>query len=315
MTNSLRQLIRDISGSAVQLAASAEELTAGSEQTGKATESIASVMQDVAAGTDRQMESVSSSSNLITEMGAAVREAADSAAHAAGTAATTLIQTEEGKNAIGLSVTQMESIHQKVLGLSEVVSGLNERSGEIGSIVSLISDIAAQTNLLALNASIEAARVGEQGKGFAVVAGEVRKLAEQSAESGKKISELIAFIQKETGGAAAAMDETVREVSDGIRYVHTAGDKFTDIHEAVHDVSGHMERVSATVAQISAHTSQVAESIELVVEVAGETAQGSQNVSAATEEQLASMEEISASAASLGHMAEQLQGLISKFKI
>lgn len=98
--------------------------------------------------------------------------------------------------AIHEAMAQMNEIDETIREASGIVQKLGERSQEIGDIVSMITDIANQTNLLALNAAIEAARAGEHGRGFAVVAEEIRKLAEQSAHSAKKIAEMITEIRK-----------------------------------------------------------------------------------------------------------------------
>jgi methyl-accepting chemotaxis protein len=116
----------------------------------------------------------------------------------------------------------MRLIHDTVQDLSKVIRGLGERSKEIGEIVAVITKISSQTNLLALNAAIEAARAGEHGRGFAVVADEVRKLAEQSAQSAQQISELITHIQKETLNAVQSMDQATKEVQSGLDVVDSA---------------------------------------------------------------------------------------------
>lgn len=209
----------------------------------------------------------------------------------------------------------MNSINQTVTGLANVVKGLGERSKQIGQIIEVITGIAEQTNLLALNAAIEAARAGENGRGFAVVADEVRKLAEQSAQSAQQISMLITAIQQETNEAVQSMEMATKEASNGIVVIHTAGESFVEIKNAIEEVAVQIQEVSASVQQMSAGAEQIVQSMQLVSKIAESAASGTQEVSAATEEQLASMQEISASAVSLSKMAEELQQLIQKFKI
>ena len=95
---------------------------------------------------------------------------------------------------------------------SETINNLGNRSGEIESIISVITDIASQTNLLALNAAIEAARAGEHGRGFAVVASEVKKLADKTAKSTDEITQKIKLIQTETQSSVEKIGKSRTEV-------------------------------------------------------------------------------------------------------
>lgn len=149
-----------------------------------------------------------------------------SAEKAAATADQTALMSLEGTKAIDKVSAQMQSINETVVSLSEAFKHLTERSNEIGNITEVITSIAEQTNLLALNAAIEAARAGEQGKGFAVVADEVRKLAEQSAQSAEQITRLITIIQNDTKQTMNSVISATGEVKEGLVVVHEAGGAF-----------------------------------------------------------------------------------------
>lgn len=315
MKENLRALIRQVASSAEQVAASSEELTASSGQTSQATQQIALTIQEVAAGSERQVHSVEETVNAINDMSTGVQQIAGNAQMVSVSASKASELSVEGAEGIQSAIRQMNSINETVTHLAGVVRGLGDRSGEIGQIVEVITNIAEQTNLLALNAAIEAARAGEHGKGFAVVADEVRKLAEQSANSAQQIAALIAGIQEETKKAVFAIDQGTREVTDGIRVVHSAGASFEQIQNSVAEVADQIQEVSAASQQMSAGTQQIVQSVKQIADIAETTAAGTQNVSAAAEEQLASMEEISASAASLSEMAEELHALVGQFKV
>lgn len=315
MTNNLRTLINQVSFTTNNLAASAEQLTASSEQTKDATSQIAATMQQVASGVDKQVQSVEETSRTVNEMSIGIGQIAGNAQMVSASVIGTAEKASEGGESIRTAVDQMNSINHTFNELSEVIKGLGNRSKEIGKIIEAITSIASQTNLLALNAAIEAARAGEHGRGFAVVADEVRKLAEQSAESSNQISELILDIQKETNKAVAAMELATEEVVSGIGIVDTAGFKFSQIEDSIHEVTYQIQEVSAAVQQMAAGAEQMVQSMRFISEIAEESEAGTQEVSASTEEQMASMDEISTSAGSLAHMAEELQDIVNNFKL
>ncbi|HCX52586.1 MAG TPA: methyl-accepting chemotaxis protein, partial [Bacillus sp. (in: Bacteria)] len=164
-------------------------------------------------------------------------------------------------------------------------------------------------------AAIEAARAGEQGKGFAVVSEEVRKLAEESSTSALRISDLIVRIQEETNKAVDFMQFTTNEVKTGINNVNGAGESFEKIQQSVKEVSLQINEVSSSVEQMVGGADQLSKTMEQIIEISLSTAEGTQNISAATEEQLASMQEIAASTITLSKMAEDLHEQTSVFKV
>lgn len=315
MTVNLRGMVQLLGENAEQVAATSEQLTASAEQTSKATEQIAVTMQEVASGTDEQARNVDDTTSTITDMSDRLQQIAANSEEVSSTVDEASQIITGGNQAIGTAITQMNSISQTVNGLATSIQLLGQRSSEISKIVEVITSLAEQTNLLALNAAIEAARAGEHGRGFAVVADEVRKLAEQSAQSTKQITELITAIQNDTNDAVKSMETTTSEVAAGIEVVNVAGQSFQEIWNSIHAVANQIQEVTAATMQMNAGAAQIVHSIEGIAQAAETTASGTQNVSAAAEEQLASMEEITSSAAALSRMAEDLQDLVQRFKV
>jgi methyl-accepting chemotaxis protein len=315
MKANLRSLISEVTLSSQQVAASSTELTASAEETSQATQNIATTIQEVASGSEQQAVSTQETAKSMNQMASAVQQIAGNTEGMATSADEAAGIATDGRESIQKAVEQMNSINTTVTGLAEAARGLGKRSQEIEEMVHLITDIASQTNLLALNAAIEAARAGEHGRGFAVVADEVRKLAEQSANSAQQIVNLISTIQSDISSAIQGAEMATRETNSGIQVVTEAGASFDRIYNAVQTVSSQIEEVSAAVEQMSAGAEQVVQAIDIVSGIATTSADNTQNVAAGTEEQLASMEEISASAGTLSKMAEQLQDTVAKFKL
>lgn len=313
MTDGIRTVIRQVSETAEQVAASSEQLHANAEETSKATELIARTMEGMAAGSDQQLQQVSRTSETANELSNSVQQIAVNAQQVSATAADASEKAAAGNKSIHEAMSQMQSINSTVNGLSVVIQGLGQRSGDIEQIIESITSIAAQTNLLALNAAIEAARAGEHGRGFAVVADEVRKLAEESARSANQIGGLIAAIQTDTDNAVQSMESAATEVLQGIRVINTAGGAFDEINHSVSSVTSQIQEVSAAVHKMAAGTGQIVQYMSVINNISETASASTLHVSAASEEQMASMEEIASSAESLSEMAAELQRLTQQF--
>ncbi|MDL4843211.1 methyl-accepting chemotaxis protein [Aquibacillus rhizosphaerae] len=315
MVKGLRNLIERVRYTSEQVAASSEQLTASAEETSKATEQITTAVQEVSVGSEKQVDSINKTSEIVTEISKGMDQVAISITSVADLSIETNTKSAEGNEVVGRTIKQMSDVKEQVKNTSLVVNALGTKSSEIGQIVELITEIANQTNLLALNAAIEAARAGEHGKGFAVVADEVRKLAEQSGDAAGQISRLIGEIQTESIRAVDSMDAGSKSVEDGLQMVHQTGNSFNEIAKMIEDISSQSQEVSAIVEQVNAGSEEMVQTIETVANVSEQSAANAQNVAASTEEQLGSMEEITASAESLSQMAEELQDLVKRFKI
>lgn len=315
MTENLRKLITEVGQMSVQVAASSQQLTASADQTGKASEQIALVTQDLASGSEKQLHSLQETTEVIQGMSEAMGRIAGNAEQVTAAATNTAETAQQGRTVVRTAIGQMDSVDKMIKELSAIIGGLDHRSKEISEIISVMTDIAKQTNLLALNAAIEAARAGEQGRGFAVVADSVRKLAEQSSGSANQITELISDIVGQMGQAASAMEAATKEVAQGTELVHSTGRSFEQIQESASETAKQVEDVSSAVRHLSDGSEKIVQSVQLLLDVADQATEGTHSVSAASEEQLATMEEIAASAAYLSNLSEELQVLIDRFKV
>ncbi|AIQ13448.1 methyl-accepting chemotaxis protein [Paenibacillus durus] len=315
MIDSLRGVLTEVSELSDQLAASAEQLAVSSEQTVKATEHIAGATEKMSDGAEKQVGTVDEGAQTVYEITARIQEIAAAAQLVTDTSNKTATLSAEGTQAIGNAAEQMDSIDSSVENLARLIQVLSHTSQKIGEVTKAITQFSGQTGMLSLNASIEAARAGEHGRGFAVVASEVKKLSDQSAQSAQEISLLVRNIQEEIVNVQASMDTSTQEVKGGMVTVGTAGSLFSQIERFVDEVNDQIGGVSSAVKQISDGASEMNEAIDAIAHVARSNATETENISAAAQEQLASMEEISSSSADLSRMAEEMHALVDRFKL
>lgn len=315
MKNGISSLLKQLASTSEQLAASSEQLTASAEQSAQAANQIAGSVTEVASGAETQLQLTSNANSIVKQISSAINQVANNTEIVSGSAEQTALTANQGEIAINQAVNQMTIIEQKTNATAEVIGELESRSKQIGQIVEVISSIAAQTNLLALNAAIEAARAGEAGRGFAVVAEEVRKLAEQSQEAAKQITDLISEVQTKTNSAVVFMTDGKKEVDSGTHIVTSAGQSFSEILKMVRGITTEIHEISAAVQEITSSTQHVVDSVHDIDSESQKTSEQTQTISAATEEQSASVEEIASASQHLAKMAEDLQVAIGKFKI
>ena len=259
MCEQLAQVVSTVRSSSDSIATGSHQISRGNTDLSQRTEEQAANLQQTATSME--------------QLTATLRSSAEAAHDAAGLAASARSAASEGGQ-----------VMQKVVATMDQIS---ESSQKIGQIVGVIDSIAFQTNILALNAAVEAARAGEQGRGFAVVAGEVRALAQRSAEAAKEIKQLIAA--------------SVASVEDGTQLVRDAGRRMGELVERVQHVGGLIDDMGRSSTEQTAGMDQINTAVSQLDRV--------------TQNNAALVEESAAAAASLHVQAQRLVSAVGVFRL
>ncbi len=267
------QLLQALTGMKQRLAALVGEVRGNAEAVATASAQIASGNNDLSVRTEQQASSLQQTAASMEELGSTVRQNADNAQQA---------------NQLAMGATEVAVKGGAVVGrVVDTMKDINDSSKKIADIIGVIDAIAFQTNILALNAAVEAARAGEQGRGFAVVAGEVRNLAQRSAQAAKEIKALI--------------NASVERVEQGTALVDQAGSTMDEVVSAIRRVTDIVGEISTASTEQSAGVAQVGEAVS--------------RMDQGTQQNAALVEQSAAAAESLKGQAQQLVQAVAVFKL
>ena len=315
MLDGLRETVKSTKSAAEQVAASSEELTASAAQTATAAQSAAEAVCIIAEESANQSGIVDAATQKVTGVNRQMKTISDAVSTAKRAVNLTGEATQEGDDKLSHAIAGVEGLAEGAAKASAAVEKLYDGSKNIAEINEVITSIAGQTKLLALNAAIEAARAGEQGKGFAVVAEEVRKFAEESEAAAKEISGVIQKNSEEIEHVFELTRNQQGEVRENVGQVKEAGEKFHRIMDLVAELEKSIESIVEISEKVQADCSETTASVQKINDVSYTVQQKATDVSAVSEEQAASNEEIAAASQTLSQLAEKLQAGVEKFRL
>jgi methyl-accepting chemotaxis protein/methyl-accepting chemotaxis protein-1 (serine sensor receptor) len=253
------------------LGAAVRELLTGAEQVASAAGQVSSSSQSLAQGASEQAASLEETSSSSEEINAMARKSSENSRDAAGL--------------VTLSQQKFAETNQALEQTVEAMGEISTQSGKISKIIKVIDEIAFQTNILALNAAVEAARAGEAGMGFAVVADEVRNLAQRCAQAAKDTSALI--------------EESITKSNDGKV-------KVDQVAVAIHAITEEAAKIKTLVDEVNLGSQEQVRGIEQIGKAIGQMEQVTQSAAANAEESASAAEELTAQAAALKGIADEL---------
>lgn len=315
MKDVLKNLLSQIMDNASHLSAAAEQLSASTEEVTASSMDMAHHAEETSHNTKSSAKYARENAVAMEETAAAVERIVDSSNALHNSAVGTLDVANQGAADILSAGQQMDTIYASTKLTTDLIQRLSKQSEDIENISKVITGITAQTNLLALNAAIEAARAGEAGKGFAVVADEVRKLAEESGQSAGQIVALTNEIQTDTKNVEQAVQESLRTVETGVGIINGAGTSFEKIVKEIDNMKVQIEAVSSVTEEISASAKQVSCSVTEIAVLSETTADQTANAQASSQQQLSTLQEVSAVANDLSSQAMDLQSIVKRFKV
>ncbi|AGA68876.1 methyl-accepting chemotaxis protein [Desulfitobacterium dichloroeliminans LMG P-21439] len=315
MVDNLRELIRQVQSNAQTAKQTVDSLAGQIEGAQAASEEVAASIEEVAGHLHAQQ-------NGIEGIFKAVNRTAEGIIHIEQMEKNTLDVVRQnreralsGNTINSKAIAQMKNIVLQEQHMTEKIQQLVMESGQIQSIVEIITGLAAQTNLLALNAAIEAARAGTHGQGFAVVAEEVRKLAEQSARSAKEIAGIGSSIREGMQNVVDVMQVTTQVVEQGMESVRESGEGFEHILSASDEAVRTVEQVNQAIQRITSEARVIEKTIQEIALASRSVNESTEQIQAGSQEEAATMTALSSQMFDFVSILQDLQKRVDQFKV
>ncbi len=315
LTDNLREIILDISGSAERVTDTAVRLMSISQETAAVSVQISTTVGEISRGAMEQSENIASGLEQAMLLSSKIAVNHENMIHLNGMTNLVTGLLQEGMKDMEQLTLLTEENNIATQKAFAIMDKMKKSSGQIGDASRIITDMAKHTHLLALNASIEAARAGDAGRGFTVVAEEIQKMADQSATSAGYINQIILELHGNIAQVVESMNSIVTASLKQREGVTGTGLKYRNIKEAMSKSEQAVEELNASGRDMEAANEEIKCMLESLSAIAEQNAAGTQQAVASMEEQAASVQVVAEISNRLNDLSESLRTTILKFII
>lgn len=315
MISKMKELITEVKSASANLLSFSKKLSETTEESGKSMEEISSAISNIAVGMSDNVKYIQDITENVNEVTKGIEMIAQTSQLVTRESEKVKSDAFKGGNSVKEVLNAVSDINDSAREVLLVMNELGKLSQQIGSIIEIITGISTQTNLLSLNAAIEAARAGDVGKGFAVVAEEIRKLALESSNAAKSITDLIVEVQSKIKTANEKMFENSVKANEGFKKASDTSEYIQQIISSINNMIQQIYEISNAVVQQSEVLKQINSAMNNINSITETTATNAEEISASIQQQTSALQQLGYTAIELTQMVQKLDNMVNQFKV